>query len=156
MHFLQNQIKQFWMVVWLVFKNKWFYILLIKFLVVLVLLKTIIRFATMMKFTVFIILPLIGYTQALGIGGCTTRTNECKAIPNFHSNKPLCAVLYEEPCCNSGDVHVADGEERTFSTNVFRDDVDASDLLDNKDKEDDIESIIVNANCTLTIYKVIK
>merc|ERR1719384_3119914 len=107
----------------------------------------------MMKFTVFVILPLIGYTQALGLGGCTTRTNECRDIPAMRQSKALCAVMYEEPCCNSGDVHVADGEERTFSTNVFRDDVDASDLIDNKDKEDDIESMVVNANCTLTIYK---
>ena len=107
-----------------------------------------------MKFTVFVILPLIGYTQALGLGGCTTRTNECRDIPAMRQGKALCAVMYEEPCCNSGDVHVADGEERTFSTNVFRDDVDASDLIDNKDKEDDIESMVVNANCTLTIYKV--
>eukprot|EP00093_Oithona_nana_P002949 02949.XXX_4743_4068_1 [CDS] Oithona nana genome sequencing. len=107
----------------------------------------------MMKFTVFVILSLIAYTQALGLGGCTTRTNECKDIPKLRQGRALCAVMYEEPCCNSGDVHVIDGEERTFSTNVFRDDVDASDLIDNKDKEDDIESIVVNANCTLTIYK---
>merc|ERR1712241_157389 len=112
-----------------------------------------IRISTMMKFTVFVILPFIGYTQALGLGGCTTRTNECRDIPAMRQGKALCAVMYEEPCCNSGDVHVADGEERTFSTNVFRDDVDASDLIDNKDKEDDIESMVVNANCTLTIYK---
>merc|ERR1712029_986735 len=112
-----------------------------------------IRISTMMKFTVFVILPLIGYTQALGLGGCSTRTNECRDIPAMRQGKALCAVMYEEPCCNSGDVHVADGEERTFSTNVFRDDVDASDLIDNKDKEDDIESMVVNANCTLTIYK---
>jgi len=112
-----------------------------------------IRISTMMKFAVFVILPLIGYTQALGLGGCSTRTNECRDIPAMRQGKALCAVMYEEPCCNSGDVHVADGEERTFSTNVFRDDVDASDLIDNKDKEDDIESMVVNANCTLTIYK---
>merc|ERR1719225_2064139 len=98
----------------------------------------------MMKFTLFVILPLIGYTQALGLGGCSTRTNECRDIPAMRQGKALCAVMYEEPCCNSGDVHVADGEERTFSTNVFRDDVDASDF---------IESMVVNANCTLTIYK---
>merc|ERR1711884_298890 len=95
-----------------------------------------IRISTMRKFALFVILPLIGYTQALGLGGCTTRTNECRDILAMRQGKALCAVMYEEPCCNSGDVHVA-----------------ASDLIDNKDKEDDIESMVVNANCTLTIYK---
>ena len=102
----------------------------------------------MLKLTLFLILPLVSQIQALGIG--VFRTNECEQI----SDPKICAILYEEIKCNSGEVEMKPGQNVTFSVNAFRGDVDLVDLIGNDDKKNDIESVVVNAGCTLEVFDV--
>ena len=102
----------------------------------------------MMKLALSLILPFLGQIQAAGIANF--RTNECKAIrdPN------ICAVMYEEIKCNSGEQVMKPGENVTYSLNVLRDDVKTEDLARNADKKNDMESAVVRRGCTLEIWKV--
>ena len=102
----------------------------------------------MLKLTLLIILPLVSQIQCFGIG--PFRTNECEQI----SDPNICAILYEEIKCNSGEVVMKPGQNVTFSTNAFRGDVDLVDIIGNDDKKNDIESVVVNAGCTLEVFDV--